>query len=177
MLDSRSLCWQTIWCWLQKDDVRLQTAALMSSIKAAGCPLQVLVFGPILDDPVRAVAQRWLHGCQVLLLTLHASMNNHLHLCHRGDPRLLRIPYPLRASYSGSCKRLRWLSALGQQTTILARSLLESFQAKRVCCDIGICGFAVSGVFASGCLPCTTIRDLWFWKVRSLFHYDVRLAS
>lgn len=55
---------------LQKDDVRLQTAALMSSIKAAscssGCPLQVLVFGPILDDPVRAVAQKWLHGCQVI---------------------------------------------------------------------------------------------------------------
>ncbi|DBA70380.1 TPA: hypothetical protein ACH3X2_011796 [Trebouxia sp. C0005] len=54
---------------LQKHDVRLQTTTLMSSIKAASCnsgsPLQVLMFGPFLDDPVRAVAQKLLHGCQV----------------------------------------------------------------------------------------------------------------
>jgi len=42
------------------------------------------MFGPILDNPVKAVAQRWLHGCQVLLLPLQASMDNHLRFCQRG---------------------------------------------------------------------------------------------
>ncbi|DBA97125.1 TPA: Eukaryotic initiation factor 4A-III [Trebouxia sp. C0004] len=55
---------------LQKHDVSLQTTSLMNSIKAAscssGCPLQVLMSGPIFDDPVRAAAQRCLHGCQVI---------------------------------------------------------------------------------------------------------------
>ncbi|DBB08934.1 hypothetical protein WJX82_010783 [Trebouxia sp. C0006] len=62
---------------LQKLDVRSQTTALMSSIRAAscisGCPPQVLLFGPTLDQPARTAAQEWVLECQVIKLDPNLS--------------------------------------------------------------------------------------------------------
>ncbi len=42
------------------------------------------MFGPTLDEHVRTAARFWGLECQVLLLRLHASMDNHLRLGHTG---------------------------------------------------------------------------------------------